>query len=220
MIAASRTMAMLALLAVAVSPARAAEQGSRAVPELAVKLSLSAGSIAPGQEVEGVVELANRGERPLSLLVPSLFVAPSLSVTSPGGGEVLAESGPRSTTVKTGLYLGRAVRLRPRERTVVRFHLYRDGHRRLLCTAAEAGTPLAPEEAAALDLPPDVPARYAVNAQVFRVPDPGPYQLVYRVVQGEGDRGWFRLSDGEVEAWRSDLWVGAAASNAVAISAP
>lgn len=213
-------LALASLCAAHPAAHAAAEQGRRAVPDIAVKLSLSARTIVPGEEVVATVDLVNQGRKPITVLEPTTLVGQDLLVTGPDGEEIRFERGLRRFTVKTGLYLGRAVRIAPREHSSLKFFLYLDQQRRLFCTAVEQADPVPPQEAAALELPAGFPARYYWAAHVFRLSERGAYRITYRVEQDEGDRSWMRLSAGGPDNWASDLWIGASGSNPVELVAP
>lgn len=212
-------MALAVLVASLPAAGAAAEQGRRAVPDLAVKLSLSARRIAPGEQVQATVNLVNQGTALITVLEPTVLVGKHLLVTGPEGEEIPPEPGLRPFTVKMGLYLGRAVRIPPRGLSILTIFLYLDERRRLFCSALEKADPIPARDAAALDLPADFPARFYHAADLYPWSERGTYRISYRVEQTEGDRSWRRLSEGGPNDWASDLWIGKTESNPVELVA-
>jgi hypothetical protein len=217
----SRTTPLMVLLCASLAgTASGAEPGGTATPpELEVRLSLSAGAIAPGQEVRATVILVNRGPAAMAVLEDTVLVGAHLAVAGPDGTPVPLERGLRPFTVKPGLYLGRAERLPPGGRHSLHFALYLDGRRRLFCTALEKPGHLAPETAALLGLPAGFPARYLEAGQILPVKARGTYRIAYRVEQGQADRSW-RLSEAGPAGWADLLWLGIAESQPVELSLP
>lgn len=187
--------------------------------DLAVKLALPGRRIEPGQELAATVNIHNQGSYPLSVLVPTGLVGRELLVTDPEGEEVRLLPGLRPLLLKPDLFMGKAVRLAPRERVRFEIFLYLDGERRLHCSALAQADPARADEATAADLPPGIPARYVQASQLFRLTAHGPHRISFRVAQGEGDRSW-RLGGGGPAGWASDLWIGSAESNPVQLEVP
>ncbi|NNF98051.1 MAG: hypothetical protein HKM93_01610 [Desulfobacteraceae bacterium] len=189
------------------------------VPDLVITLKADKRIYDRNEEIHWLVEYANRGDKPIRILVDEVFIGSNFSCLDSSGNIIPVSGGYNTWSPKAGHFTGRTYLLASGKVLALKIDALVDDKYDMVCAEMNSrgeGTDFQ-DFKKRLNLPPDYPDKYISAGRRLSLDKPGDFSFQWVYKAGERDKEWI-FSGAPDESSVENLWFGQTSSNIVELT--